>query len=279
MAIRNILVAYNGSDSSDAALRLGLLMARKYDAHLTGVLAHGMPRVMESAMPWLTEGLSREFAEIARRMKGEVYAAITDKFRALTDASDLGERLHWLDIEGSTDATIMELARCFDITLVGEHQQMTGEEQIALHPDLVALQSGRPVLIVPRGYEVTELNEHAVLAWDGTRAASRAMSDAMQILETKSLVTILSVGAGDIGAGYEGADIETHLQRHGVATERVRIPRKGSVGDTIVDYCRDRGAGILVMGAYEHSKFSEDLLGGVTNEVLLHSAIPVLMSH
>lgn len=279
MAIRNILVAYNGSESSDAALRLGLLMAEKYNAHLSGVLAHGMPRIMDSALPWLTEGLSREFAEIARRMKSEVYSSITDKFQKLTDGAGLGERLHWLDVEGTTDATIMDLARCFDITLMGEHQPVAGEDQIALHPDLVALQSGRPVLIVPRGYAVSQLNEHAVLAWDGTRAASRALSDAMQILETKSLVTILTVGDREVGAGHPGADIEIHLGRHGVATEWVRIPRKGSIGATIIAYCRERGAGILVMGAYEHSKFSEDFVGGVTNDVLLQSAIPVLMSH
>ena len=50
MAIKNILVAYNGTESSDCAVRLGLLMANKYDAHLTGVLTHGVPQLLASAI-------------------------------------------------------------------------------------------------------------------------------------------------------------------------------------------------------------------------------------
>jgi nucleotide-binding universal stress UspA family protein len=43
--------------------------------------------------------------------------------------------------------------------------------------------------------------------------------------------------------------------------------------------CKDRGVGLLVMGAYEHSKFREDLFGGVTNEILQECPVPVLLSH
>lgn len=279
MAIKNILVAYNGSDSSDDAVRLGLLMARKYEAHLTGVLVHGMPQVLASATAWLTEGLSAELTAIAKRMKAEVYEGITKRFEELTREAGIGDRVHWLDIEGGTDMTVMELTRSFDITLMGQYEPIAGEEQITLHPDVIALQSGHPVLIVPKGYEVAELNEHAVLAWDGTRAASRALADAMLILETKSLVTVLTVGDETLGKGHKEADICTQLERHGIRAEWVRRPRKGSVGETITAFCREHGAGLLVMGAYEHSKFSEDLIGGVTNEVLQSSHIPVLMSH
>lgn len=279
MAIKNILVAYNGSDSADGAVRLGLLMAKKYDAHLTGVLVHGMPQVLSSATQWLTEGLSAELTTIANRMKEEVYQAITKRFDALTADAGLGDRLHWQTVEGSADATLMDLARCFDIILMGEYEAVAGEDQITLHPDMVALQSGRPVLIIPKGYEVAELNEHAVLAWDGSRAAARALSDAMLILETKSMVSVLTVGDERLGRGHKGADICDQLGRHGIKAEWVNRPRKGSIGKTVTGFCKEVGAGLLVMGAYEHSKFSEDLIGGVTNEVLQQSEIPVLMSH
>ncbi len=39
------------------------------------------------------------------------------------------------------------------------------------------------------------------------------------------------------------------------------------------------GAGLLIMGAYEHSRFGEALLGGVTRDVLRQSRIPVLVAH
>ena len=279
MAIKNILVAYNGSKASDAAVRMGLLMARKYDAHLTGVLAHGMPQVLSSAGPWLTERLSEQLNDIIQRTKSEIYEGISAKFNGLIAASDRTEMCHWYDIYGSADATIAEIARRFDITLMGEFTPVPGEEQVMLRPDMVALQSGRPVMIVPADYEVAKLQEHAVLAWDGKRAAARALSDAMLILETKSLVTVLTIGHDGPERDITGVNISAHLDRHGIKTEFVKLPRKGSIGTMITDFCRESNAGLLVMGAYEHSKFSEDLLGGVTNDVLKKTTIPVLMSH
>jgi len=260
-------------------VRIGLAMARKYDAHLTGVLVHGLPHALVSATPYIPDSLSEQFADIAKRMKSEVYDRITRRFAELTTTTPPKGKVHWLDVEGAADATIIEMTRCFDITLMGQYEAVAGEEQIMLHPDLVALKSGKPVLVVPGDYQVEVLNEHAVLAWDGTRAASRAMADAMQILETKSLVTILTIGADTLGRGVGGADIAVQLERHGIKSEWVRLPKRGAVGSAIVHYCRERNAGILVMGAYEHSKFGEDLVGGVTNDVLSRSAIPVLMSH
>ena len=279
MAIKNILVAYNGSKASDAAVRMGLLMARKYDAHLTGVLAHGMPQILSSAGPWLTERLSEQLGDIIERTKSEIYGGISARFNELIAASDRTEKCHWYDIYGSADKTIAEIARRFDITLMGEFTPVPGEEQLMLRPDIVALQSGRPVLIVPSDYEVAELQESAVLAWDGKRAAARALSDAMLILETKTLVTVLTIGEDGPERDITGVNISAHLDRHGIPTEFVKLPRKGSVGTMITDFCRERDAGLLVLGAYEHSKFSEDLLGGVTNDVLKTATIPVLMSH
>ncbi len=279
MAIKNILVAYNGTELSDAAVGMALLMAKKYDAHVTGVLAHGVPQFLSGTASWLSTSIANQINEVVTRLKEEVYDGIAARFREVTAGSDLGDKVHWIDIYGAPDNTIAEIARCFDITLLGEYASVPGEDQLVLHPDLVALQSGRPVLVIPKNYKVAALGEHAVFAWDGKRAAARAMSDAMQILETKTLVTILTVGEDTPKDGIEGADISAHLRRHGIKTEWARLPRKGSIGATIADYCRQRQAGLLVMGAYEHSKFSEDLIGGVTNDVFKKIAIPVLMSH
>jgi nucleotide-binding universal stress UspA family protein len=70
------------------------------------------------------------------------------------------------------------------------------------------------------------------------------------------------------------------LARHGIPAEQVIRPG-GSAGiaRTILDTCSEVGAGLLIMGAYEHSKFAEDLLGGVTREILDTAHLPVLMSH
>ncbi|MCP4995312.1 MAG: universal stress protein, partial [Gammaproteobacteria bacterium] len=37
--------------------------------------------------------------------------------------------------------------------------------------------------------------------------------------------------------------------------------------------------GLLVMGAYEHSKFRQSIVGGVTSSVLKKAKIPIIISH
>ena len=83
----------------------------------------------------------------------------------------------------------------------------------------------------------------------------------------------------DLGPDY-GQDVLRLLSRHGIDADlAVRPAGPGGIGRTILDACAELRAGQLVMGAYEHSKFSEDLLGGVTRDILETATLPVLMSH
>lgn len=274
MSIKNLLVAYNGTDATNVSLKYALVLAEKYDAHLTGVLAHGGLRMHSSAGPWITE----EIRDMIRRSAREVCAGIAKAFDERVASFDRKDKIHWLDISGAADASVMQCARYFDLIVMGQYEDMEDEQYLALHPEVIAQQSGKPVMIVPKSHEVESLKQSAVVAWDGRRASARALSDAMQILETHQQVTVVSVGESvDKGAG--GLDIAAHLERHGVNAERVTLKRTGTIGDTILAYCNEVDTGLLVMGAYEHSKLSEDILGGVTNDVIKSATLPVLMSH
>lgn len=58
------------------------------------------------------------------------------------------------------------------------------------------------------------------------------------------------------------------------------VDRKGDeVGDVLLAKAKELKAGLLVMGAYGYSRFREIVLGGVTEHVLNHADIPVLMAH
>lgn len=47
----------------------------------------------------------------------------------------------------------------------------------------------------------------------------------------------------------------------------------------LLQACKEVGASMLVMGAFERSKLSEDIFGGVTAEVLKKTHLPVFLSH
>ena len=276
MAIKNLLIAYNGSDSSEAALDCALIMRDKYDAHLTGILAYSLPPQNQAASSWIP----KEVRESIDKANAQAAIDIGLKFKQRIQSSSAPDKIHWISKRGEADETVARYARQYDLTILGRYDAVLGEEQPELHPDMIAMVSGRPVLLIPREFDMSEFHEHAVLAWDGKRASSRALSDAMQLLESESRVTIVTVEDGHAERALPEINVETALQRHGLETERVHLKRKGrSVGHRLLEFLEEKQPNILVMGAYEHSKFRQSILGGVTNSVLKKAKVPIMISH
>lgn len=276
MAIKNLLVAYNGTESSDAALQSALYLSKKYDAHLTGLLAYGVPNSHQAANAWIPQHVK----EMLEEAKTEAAKKIREKFIRLTQEAGSTDKVHWIAEAGQADATVAKYARLFDLTILGRYDAVLDEDQSILHPDTITMISGRPVLLVPREFDMSTVSEHAVVAWDGKRASARALGDAMQILETESKVTVITVTDGNSDAHLPGMNIETTLKRHDINTEMVKLEKKGhSIGKTILAYLDETQPKLLVMGAYEHSKFRQSIVGGVTNSVLKKAKMPILISH
>lgn len=276
MAIKNLLIAYGGSESSNAALDFALFMRDKYDAHLTGLLAYNFAPVNQNVSSWIPEEVRDSIKKAQTRATSEIEA----QFKKRTVANPAAEKIHWIHKRGDGDATVAKYARLYDLTIIGRYDAVHGEDQQELHPDMIAMVSGRPVLLVPREFDMSTFNEHAVLAWDGKRASARALGDAMQILKTKSLVTIVTVDDGDAGSSLPEIDVETALLRHGIRTERAHLKRNGkSVANRILKFLDQVQPRLLVMGAYEHSKFRQSIVGGVTSTVLKKAKVPILISH
>ncbi|WP_120631510.1 universal stress protein [Ruegeria sp. EL01] len=275
MAIKNLLVAYNGGSASDSALHLALQMAHKYDAHLTGIVAHGASSVTKNIPNWLSASMRSSIGEITERRTVE----LAEKFHAFSEGKIEEEKLHWIDVKADPDKAVAFYSRLFDLTILGQYENLIAADELLLHPDRIAYESGRPILIAPKKYGSAEINENAVVAWDGRRTASRAFFDAMQVLETKSRVSIVSVGEpGSIPMSSE-IDLPTIFARHGLEAEHTFLPAFGTIADTLLAHCAEVGAGLLVMGAYQHSKLSEDLFGGVTSSVIQTTSVPLFLSH
>jgi len=276
MAVKNILCAYNGSGSSDAALRGCFLMHKQYDAHVTGLLAHGGSQLDERLLTWIPKSLQQPILELEQSTNQK----IEEQFFNNAAGAIAANKLHWVSDEGRSNHTVAEHARMFDLTVMGQFDPLVGHEHLELYPDQVAIMSGRPVLIFPRDWNLSQIPESAVLAWDGKRTASRALFDSMQILETKKKIVVLMVDTGKRFPPGNGLDIKEALNRHGVEVDLVTVKANGKpVGEVILDYCDRTNAELLVMGAYQHSVFREDLVGGVTNTIITQAALPVLLSH
>ncbi|WP_118136730.1 universal stress protein [Oceanicella sp. SM1341] len=273
MTIRNILVSYNGTPAADAALTMAKLMARTHDGHLTGVLSYGPQEIITTYAGYMPAGVAEQLVEADLARRDQVMA----RFSKLT-ADMEPARVHFRDVFSTADNGLMDVSRCYDIIVMGRAPQAGEFPHMEAHPDVVARHSGRPVLVVPAEFEAATCASSALIAWDGGRAAARALSDALPLLNPKAVVRVLTIGNPEDTAALD--PVATHLGRHGIAVEREIRARKGrSVAQTLLDGCTDAGVDMLIMGAYEHSKFAEDLFGGVTDTVLRNAPIPVLLSH
>ena len=171
---------------------------------------------------------------------------------------------------------LVEYARLRDVTIVpvpNAHDQW--------HAEAIIFGSGRPTLVLPEAAASFELNT-VVVAWDFSRAAARAVADAIPMLEkarTVRIVTVTNEKAIDSKRSSSELARES-LSRHGIDVIVDRVDAAGrSIGNVLRREVAACNADLLVMGAYGHSRFSEFILGGATKSMLSKPPLPILLSH
>jgi nucleotide-binding universal stress UspA family protein len=174
----------------------------------------------------------------------------------------------------------IEYARLRDLTIVPVPE---GDYIDQWYAESVIFGSGRPTVILPHTRKRTEsfaLNT-VIVAWDFSRPATRAVADAMPILEKAKRVCVLTVTKEKtIDTRRSGAELAKHLARHGVDVVVDEVDAKGrSIGDVFEAHLTYRNANLLVMGAYGHSRIREFILGGATKRMLTRPPVPILLSH
>jgi len=172
------------------------------------------------------------------------------------------------------------MARRFDLSVIAQTEpDKVAPEELIVEGALFG--SGRPVVVVPY-IQKTGVNLHRVMVcWDASRAAARAVADALPFLERAKAIDVVIVASERPKSDeIPGADIGQHLARHGLAVEVKRIVATDTdVANTLLSHAADISADFIVMGGYGHSRLREFILGGVTRGILASMTVPALMSH
>lgn len=279
MAIKDLLVAYDGNEASEKALEFALRMGAKYGAVVTGINVTTEESIDSHVRRWM----SKDMIDGLKASRIEAVKGIEEKFKAHIKASGYTGETGWLVEEGQPDLTLARSARFYDVLIIGQFLTAFKSERRTVDPAELLLRAGKPVIVVPKDYAVRDFKEEAAVAWDGSRFAARALTDAMQILETKKKLDVLIASSDPKAAkiaAMPGLDILVHLNRHGIAATTVDLEGKGrGIGEAIVAHCKQTDPDVLVMGAYGRGTFGSLLFGGVTQHVLQNQPVPVLISH
>lgn len=149
-------------------------------------------------------------------------------------------------------------------------------------PDVVQLLTGVPFLLLPTVWNSSQAPRHALVGWNTSREARRAVQDALPLLLMADSVTVAIVDPQqNLAEGKEpGADLALYLVRHGVKLTVQPLQSHGApVSEALLEYAQKNGHDLIVIGAYSHSRTVERVFGGVTRSLLEQSPIPLLISH
>jgi len=170
-----------------------------------------------------------------------------------------------------------ELARLYDLTIVVQPDRSVGTYDNNI-PQQILFGSGGPMLMVPYTQRGPLDARHIGIAWDGSRLAARALRDAAPFLGEAKSLTIIAIN--EEASDASSKQLVAHLARRGLQAriERLAVDR-GAVQSAILSIAAEGDMGLLVMGAYGHSRLQERILGGVTRSMFEAMTVPVLMSH
>lgn len=280
MSYKTILVSLNDTSRADEISRLACLVAARFQAQVIGLFvtpaetiysmpdAHSMPDVIEAH-----DADYRRQAELAR-----------SSFEAHVASQGLrGEFRHIKSSSTSIAGVVVNHGRLADLVVAGQHQ-LEGTPGIESNfVSTIVMELGRPVLLVPYAGHFTSIGERAVVGWNASREASRAVFDALPQLKGASEVWLVWADPQsdpDRAGQLPGSEMAMTLARHGVRATACSMPSgEISAGDAILNYAADCSADLAVIGAYGHSPLREYIFGGVTSAFLDRMTMPVLISH
>ncbi|MBP0593411.1 universal stress protein [Paraburkholderia sp. LEh10] len=279
MNYQTILVHLDASTHAPARLELALQFARRFHARLTGVFSAYVP---DSHALLVMVGTASYYVEHERQRQER---CVDLKRLFLAALARLGVDGQWISAEGYPNESMPPYARLADLVVAGQTDLNDPESFIAEQfVENLIMAAGRPVLLMPSSGSFAECGRHVLIAWDGSREATRALHDAMPFLSSAANVTLLTVNADrdePTGQRIPGADIALTLARHGVKVEvrEVNAERFTPVGEVLLSQAADLGCDLIVMGAYAHTRLRELVMGGATRTLLRSMTVPVLFSH
>lgn len=276
-AYKTILVHYDAGRTAPARLETAIGIAGTFGAHIACLYA--LSEVREPSYAYEATQILREAQQ---RMRAEM---LRDARRGYDECLRRAgfERAEWRTSAADALEAVTLHARYADLVVIG---QKNPEWPSGVDKDFersLLLAAGRPVLVVPYAFERRPVGQRVLVAWNASREAARAVSDALPLLERAGHVHVVAFQPDKSGAAHgdePGADIAQYLARHGV---KVTVSRYDApdvdVGNQVLSRAFDLSADLIVMGAWGHSRLRELVLGGATRAMLDSMTVPVLMAH
>jgi len=285
--IVKILVPVAGVGRDRYALATAFAAAKPFGAQVVAMFVHADPR---ENVPYGELPLSPDIVQDLIDTAADLERASSKAARAnlASMAADAGLRIvgkpersgevtvSYCEIREHLPRALDKEARLCDLVVLPPIRETDDPEvQDAFVRTLTKL--GRPVLLSAELSPRVVGNRIAV-GWDGSIASAHAVTAALPFLKGAEVIEVLTVCNGS--PSCSGNDLAAYLALHGLSCELRSLPRgDASIAEVLLDTAANEGFDLLVAGGYGHSQMVESIFGGVTEHIVSHPKIPVLMMH
>ena len=279
MSYRTILVHLDPGPLCAARTRFAIGLAKAQEGHLVGLAPTGIaefPINVDSAASLA------DYADIAWKTVRSRAEATVSTFRQTCERAAAPSFDAAID-ESAPAPSLVRHAHEADLVVLSQADPFAPDHVAARAiVEEIVLHNPRPTLLVPYAGRFDTFGRIALVTWDGSREAARAVADALPLLHRSAQVHLVSWREGDDDEGSMRARLDAARQwlaRHRIAATVHCEPLAGiGIADAIVSRAGDLSADLVVMGAYGHARWTERMLGGATRGLLASMTVPVLMS-
>ena len=276
--LRSILLALDDTEGAIAARDYALALARHTGAAFTAAVLMDRPGLTgahEAVPPGAAAFKERRDAALLRQAE----AAAAEAVAALHQAAD-GMPVAVETLEASPAEALLAAAGGHDMLVVGRDSTLGREEaDDGLSPTIEALlhDRTRPLLVVPPGARFDPAAA-ALVAYDGSPGALRAVQLFALLGLGRCGATVLSVADDEAEAAALAGTTAGYLQRHDVAAKALPVIGTHPV-EALLAEAAAMPAGMLVMGAYEHTGLRALFTGSATKHLLRRAHCAIFAAH
>jgi nucleotide-binding universal stress UspA family protein len=274
----HILVPLSSLPSDTMLLNQALAIGDLLETNTHAVLAQSDPA---DVMMWTAEGtysgISVDLVESAWAGANEAWVRAQANFDTLqAGVPDLTlER-----IIGPVAPSLVKRAALAELTLFS-CENARGKGLLSNVLDALVIDAHIPVLIArtPADDIAARFRAGAMIAWNGSVEAARAVKAALPLLAISHKVIIVQAGGHEDNirnAFHDPVSLKAFLSARGIASEIEHLDGNDAPA-AIMTAAKSHDVGLLVFGAWGHSRAREFVFGGATRAFLKDQTTPSLL--
>jgi nucleotide-binding universal stress UspA family protein len=281
-----ILMMFLGTGGEvDERMKGSLRVAQKLNAHLKVIHTQMDPNSLLPDDLSIPSVARSKLTRVMDDVTADESSKLKKKFKALCEelevpfhenhefsAAEVGAS--WMQVQGLRSNLVGSYGKLADWIIMAKPP----EGKVTASFEAAVLETGRPVLIIPRDYEDPHF-DRILLGWNYRAEAVRAMSTALPLMQAAKNVKVVT------STDYQGfqppmSQVVEYLALHGIDAESsvIECPAK-QAGKVLLKQCKDDNVDLIVIGAYSKRRIRDLLFGDVTRYLLRKSTLPILMVH